>query len=405
MFCTPLVLNAQTATELQGKISSHQSEINSLEAEIQQYTQQLTTIGQEKQTLKSAVQELDVSRKRVTARISLAQKQINNTSKTIKNLSGDISGKEVHIKQNQSALGETLRHMDIQESASFLETVLGHDDIANIWSDLDAVTQFQVVMRDSVRQLASQKEDLENVRQKEEAARAELLTQRTELANQQRALDINRSAKNTLLKETSNRESTYQELLAAKEKEKEEFEAQLRSFQEQLQYVLDPSKLPSTGKGALRWPLSNVTITQYFGTTEFSKSGAYNGRGHNGVDFRAAPGTPVHASLAGEVWRTNEKIARNCQYGKWILIKHANGLATLYAHLSEIAVHTGEVVATGETIGYSGSTGYATGPHLHLTVYAADAVSFKQYTCHSGPTVQIPIAAYSAYLNPLDYLD
>lgn len=94
----------------------------------------------------------------------------------------------------------------------------------------------------------------------------------------------------------------------------------------------------------------------------------------------------------------------NCQYGKWVLIRHANGLATLYAHLSDVSVQKGGAVATGQMIGFSGNTGYATGPHLHMGVYLAEAISFKQYTCKSGYTVTIPIAPISAYLDPLSYL-
>ena len=105
MLCVPLILHAQTATELQNKINSHQNDIQALEAEIKQYSQQLTSIGKEKQTLQSAVQELDVSRKKVTASISLAQKQINNTTATIDDPSGDISGKKEHMEKNQRALG------------------------------------------------------------------------------------------------------------------------------------------------------------------------------------------------------------------------------------------------------------------------------------------------------------
>ena len=88
----------------------------------------------------------------------------------------------------------------------------------------------------------------------------------------------------------------------------------------------------------------------------------------------------------------------------WVLVRHGNGLTTLYAHLSSISVSKGQSVLTGQLLGHSGNTGYATGPHLHFTVYASDAVQFKQYTCRSGPTVTVPISAYSAYLNPMDYL-
>lgn len=116
------------------------------------------------------------------------------------------------------------------------------------------------------------------------------------------------------------------------------------------------------------------------------------------------------AVLAGNVRATgNTDAYKGCySYGKWILIEHVNGLTTLYAHLSEISVNAGEAVATGEVIGYSGNTGYSTGPHLHFTTYASDAVQVvklgevkKQTNCAQA---SVPVSSWSGYLNPLDYL-
>lgn len=402
--CIPLFLHAQSENDLRNKINEQQSEIAAIEAEIKQYEQQLVSIGREKQTLESAVRELDVSRQKVTASITLAQKQINATSAEIQELSTEIAQREKLIENNQQALSETLRRMNEAESMSLVEIILGSNDVSNLWNDIEALQRFQLVVRGEVKELASQKADLEMVRMQEEAEQRDLVAQKTELSTQQHALDINRRAKNTLLRETASTESAYQSLLAEKRKEKDAFEAQLRAYEEELQYILDPSSIPPAGKGVLSWPLANVTITQYFGNTEFARSGAYSGRGHNGIDFRASPGTPVYAALTGEVVEVNHGVAPNCQYGKWILIKHGNGLTTLYAHLSEIEVSKGQRVSTKELIGFSGNTGYATGPHLHFTVYASNAVSFKQYKCNSGPTVYVPISAYSGYLNPLDFL-
>ena len=402
--CIPLFLHAQSENDLRNKINEQQSEIAAIEAEIKQYEQQLVSIGREKQTLESAVRELDVSRQKVTASITLAQKQINATSAEIQELSTEIAQREKLIENNQQALSETLRRMNEAESMSLVEIILGSNDVSNLWNDIEALQRFQLVVRGEVKELASQKADLEMVRMQEEAEQRDLVAQKTELSTQQHALDINRRAKNTLLRETASTESAYQSLLAEKRKEKDAFEAQLRAYEEELQYILDPSSIPPAGKGVLSWPLANVTITHYFGNTEFARSGAYSGRGHNGIDFRASPGTPVYAALTGEVVEVNHGVAPNCQYGKWILIKHGNGLTTLYAHLSEIEVSKGQRVSTKELIGFSGNTGYATGPHLHFTVYASNAVSFKQYKCNSGPTVYVPISAYSGYLNPLDFL-
>ena len=406
----PVFSDAQKADDLQNKINEQQSEIAEIETEIKKYEQQLIEIGREKQTLESAVEELDVSRQKMSASVSLTQRQINATNSSISELSNEIDTKVMLIDQNQDALAETLRQIYETESGSFIEVILGNDNISNLWSNLDTIQQFQIVVRNEVEVLAEQKTQLEDVKTKKEIEQGILVEKKTDLSTQKRSLDINRQAKNNLLKETKNRESGYQELLAIKQQAKEEFEAQLQNFEAQLQYILDPTTIPPAGKGVFSWPLSQITITQYFGNTEFAKSGAYNGSGHNGVDFRAAIGTPVKATLSGNVKATgNTDIYPGCySYGKWILIEHVNGLTTLYAHLSDINVVPGETVGTGKVIGYSGNTGFSTGPHLHLTAYSSDAVQVVRLGDIKARTncadAKIPVASWSGYLNPLDYL-
>jgi len=87
---------------------------------------------------------------------------------------------------------------------------------------------------------------------------------------------------------------------------------------------------------------------------------------HRGVDFAAPTGTPIRASASGTVM-----LARggyNGGYGNTVLILHPNGFQTLYAHMSRVVTHAGAQVSQGETIGYVGSTGRSTGPHLHFEV-------------------------------------
>jgi len=406
----PLQTFAQSVTDIRDKISSRKEEIEALEKEIAEYTAQLDTIGREKRTLESAVRELDISRNKVRANIALIQKQIDATSATIGELIVDIDKREQKIASNQAALAGTLKRMHIAESATLLETILNSEDVSEVWNGIDDMQRFQLAMRDEVSKLTKEKAELESARYERETAKNRLIEQRKELSTQKRALDINRSAKNSLLKETSNRESTYQELIATKQKAKEQFEREMQDLESQLKYILDPTSIPPAGKGVFAWPISPVRITQYFGNTAFAKSGAYNGRGHNGMDFGVPIGTPVKAVLAGNVRATgNTDAYPGCySYGKWILIEHVNGLSTLYAHLSDIAVSPGEAVATREVIGYSGNTGYSTGPHLHLTVYASDAVQLVRLgdvkTRTNCANATIPVASWSGYLNPLDYL-
>ena len=92
-------------------------------------------------------------------------------------------------------------------------------------------------------------------------------------------------------------------------------------------------------------------------------------RMHRGLDFRAAYGTPILAVADGRV----SAAGRAGGYGNQVRLAHANGLMTSYSHMSRIAVSPGGRVRQGQVIGYVGSTGLSTGPHLHFETYRGGA--------------------------------
>ena len=367
-------------------------------------------VGNEKKTLESAVNTLDISRKKVSTDITLTQQKISSTDLTIEELESQITEKERRVTNNKSALSETLRTLNNVESDTLVETILTYENLSELWDHVETLERFQGAMNDDLEELTALKAELESRKNETEQKRNELAAYKKDLSGKKQVLDQNRQEKDYLLKATQNKESEYQKLLEEKRASYEQFTRELQDLEAQLKYTLDPDSIPTSGQGVLAWPLSALRITQYFGNTAFAKSGAYAGQGHNGIDFAASQGTPVKASLSGVVSGVgNTDIVPGCySYGKWILLRHNNGLSTLYAHLSVINVSAGEPVSTGETIGYSGNTGYSTGPHLHYTVYVSDAVKIvrlgdiKKIT-NCGPAY-MPVAALEAYLNPLDYL-
>ena len=117
-------------------------------------------------------------------------------------------------------------------------------------------------------------------------------------------------------------------------------------------------------KSILKTPLDGARISSNFGMRKHPISG-FN-KMHKGVDFAAPTGTPIYAGGNGIV----EYIGKNGGYGKYIRIKHNNGYKTAYAHLSKYnkGISKGVRVNQGEVIGYVGSTGNSTGPHLHYEI-------------------------------------
>jgi len=121
----------------------------------------------------------------------------------------------------------------------------------------------------------------------------------------------------------------------------------------------------SVVKALLRTPLNMSRISSRFGLRHHPVLGFT--RLHAGVDFAAPPGTPVLAAGAGSVVEAGP----NGGYGRWVKIRHDGGLATGYAHMSRIAagVHRRVHVRQGQVIGFVGTTGLSTGPHLHFELH------------------------------------
>ena len=408
LFVAPVF--ADEATNLQTQINDHQQKIKDLEQEIATYEKQLTDIGSEKRTLQSAVMELDISRKKIGANIKVEERKIDALENQIQQLDGDILTKEQTIDSLKKSLGNLLANMDAIEGQTLIEAFLNADSLETAWEEIGTVEQVNAAVQDRVNNLRTERDSLTEARKASDEKRSERVQHQNTLVAQKRSLDITKKEKSTLLSSTNAKESSYQKLLEEKRAAKIAFESQLQGLESELEYTLDPSRIPVAGKGVLRWPLDAVFITQKFGNTAFAQSGAYSGNGHNGVDFRASVGTPLKAALSGTVIGTgNTDIYRGCySYGKWVMIKHANGLSTLYAHLSEISVQKNQNVATSEVIGYSGNTGYATGPHLHFGVYITDAVKLMRLGEWKEKTkcadAIIPVAPLNAYLDPFEYL-
>jgi murein DD-endopeptidase MepM/ murein hydrolase activator NlpD len=402
----PVALFAQSAEDIRNQIGAQRQQLDALNKEIATYEKELQAVGAKKQTLQSAVNSLDLSVKKTQTKIKAIQNQISTTELEIRELGGHIEDKEKSITMDASAIAESIRSLNENDAASMAEMIFGNVTLSDIWDDTETTRAFQENLKSHVDSLFEAKEVLTENKEEEEKKRAQLVGQRTNLKSEEQSLGVQKKEQQTLLAQTKNQESNYQSIIAQKQAAKASFESALNDLESKLKYTLDPAKLPAAGKGILRWPLDNIRITQQFGRT--ADSGRLYASGtHNGVDFAASIGTPVKAALSGTVMATgNTDAISGCySYGKWVLLKHANGLATLYAHLSQINVAEGGSVSTGQAVGYSGNTGYATGPHLHFTVYAAGAVQVRPLGSGKGCNAAVmPVSAMSGYLNPMDYL-
>ncbi|MBI2023325.1 peptidoglycan DD-metalloendopeptidase family protein [Candidatus Giovannonibacteria bacterium] len=393
---------AATQNELKQRIEERNKEIQKLEEEIKQYQTSLEATSDAASSLKGEISRINGQIKNLNSQIFLAQKQISKKELEIGGLEQDISDTSLQLDERQETLKKILRKLNETESESTMEVLLKYRNISDFFGVLESFKILNDNIKNNFETLTVLKTDFEEKKTEAETAQKKLASYKVELADTRMIEEQGRAVKDNLLKATKNQEAQYQKLLKDRAAQRDAILKEIQDTEDELRKLIDPNKIPEGRPGVLAWPIEGAVLTQSFGATPESKI-LYNGKPHNGIDIKAKTGTPVKAAEDGIVLNTGNTDAypRCLSYGKWILIKHPNNLATLYAHLSLIKVNTGDMVSRGDLIAYSGSTGYATGPHLHFTVYDASTVEFKASGLANSTCKLLP---FGGYLNPLAYL-
>lgn len=389
---------AQTAEELQTKINQKNNDIFILEQEIRSYQNQLDVLSKEKKTLTGSIKTFDITRKKLNSDISITEKKIERTNLNIDNLNSNINTKQYSISNNLKVIANSIKQVNEYDNKDIFISILSSGDFSSIWADIDNMATLRKRIRNKIVELKKTKSVLEDTRNETISAKKELIRLKSQLSNQRKIVIQNANEKKKLLKQTKNSEANYQKLLKERLIKQVAFEKELSAFEAELQFILDPSKLPPAG--VLSWPLKKIYITSPYAP----RWGGF----HRGTDFRASVGTPVKAMAEGVITGTGDtdKCCPRASFGKWILIEYNNGLSSTYGHLSLNSVSKGQKVSRGQVVGYSGNTGSSTGPHLHVSVYVSDGVKVDSFKSKSYPgrTLVQPIAATSAYLDPMDFL-
>jgi len=405
------LVSAQTEIEkLQAQIVERSGRLTEIDAEIKKFEAALKEVGAEKNTLQRAINQLELERKKGKADIQYTENKIKTTDLTISKLTLEINDTERRIETSRESIGGILREVRAIDDESLIEILLSKDNLAEFWNEIESLETVKSSIATRAQALRTLSDSLSSKRALSAEERELLKSLKNQYDDQQSILVNNQLSKEDLLKKTRNEEKSYQAILSEKKAAKDKLLAEVSNIESQIKFILDPNKIPTKGSAVFRWPLDKPYITQYFGYTKFALSGAYNGSAHNGVDMGTPIGTKVYAPLTGTVRNVgNTDLVSGCySWGKWVLIDHPNGLSSMFAHLSQPAVVPGQKVQTGDIIGYSGSTGYSTGPHLHYTVYVSDGVKVQQFNQYKSVTscgaALSPFAAIEAYVNPMDYL-
>ncbi len=388
--------DASIIDNLKKSIAENNKKIEELKKQAAEYDKKLHSTTKQKNTLKNQINILENEIYHLNLNVKKTQGEIVEASLTIDLLNEEIEEKTKSIFNLKKQMAGILQLIYEKDKINLFSVMLSSKNFSQALGQKEYLNNLEREVTANLAEIKKLKISLKDNKTKQELKRASLYDLNNELSDQKKITNNKKLEKNSFLKETKNQESRYQKILSDLNKQRKNVEKEIGNLERKLKDAIDKSKLPK-GKGILKWPLDKIRITQGYGMTDFAKKGTYNGNGHNGLDIAGSTGTTVHAASGGEVIGVGNN--GRYAYGKWIAIKHDNGLITLYAHMSLQKVKKGQRVSAGQLIGYVGATGYVTGPHLHFTVYAPD--SFTLYKSTRVSWLWIPVGAP---LNPYDYL-
>ncbi len=300
-------------------------------------------------------------------RLAALRDELDKTTKELNRTRAELSRTETDLQTQQKVFEDRLA--GVYKSGGRIAYMAAFLQPGSITQMVDRIDLLSAIV-DQDNSILSQIKDLKAsiVAQKEAL---ELQRVRAAAVEQQQArvtedLQVKADERQSALDELESARKAKQKVVDTAEKNEAAWnkqEDQLLAESDRIGDLLRAASVgtPKAGKGTLYRPVSGA-ITSAFG---YRMHPIFNVRKmHTGVDMHAGMGESIHAAAAGTViqagWRGG--------YGKCVVIDHGGGLATLYAHQSEILVDVGRKVKRGEVIGKVGSTGYSTGPHLHFEV-------------------------------------
>lgn len=267
-----------------------------------------------------------------------------------------------------------VRAMEENGSYNILALILKADNLAELLTGIDDISEIMESDRELENEYIEAREHREEVKAKYEEFRAEFEGKQDDLRAEQDALKDELEEATKLLEEITNDLEHHAEELAELEAAQQEAEANIYSLIAELEAERQAAAAAAaqasggggggvSGTGSFIWPCpSCYYITSRQGPRTHPITGVY--KNHAGTDIGAQYGATVVAADGGTV----SLAGVNGGYGNCVMINHGNGYYTLYGHLSSIAVYEGQGVSQGDVIGYVGSTGNSTGPHLHFEI-------------------------------------
>lgn len=391
----PGMASAASSSEIKSQLDELKSQNQELEAQKAALEGQLSDNLSE---MEAVVAQKDI----IDQEIFLLHSQVENINEQIAAYSVLIADKQQELDEAQTRQAELreknkerIRAMEEDGALSYWSVLFKANSFSDLLDRLNMIEEIAASDRRRLEEMRVAAEEVTRAREELEAEKTELEATRTELNATQEELGAKREEADALLAELNARGEEYELLLAQCEDETEELLASIAQKEQEYEEALDKeywatyvppttkppanngggSSTPPPTNGDWMTPVNYTCLSSPYGWRIHPVYGDW--RFHSGVDLSAPQGTPIYASRSGVVTTATY----DSSAGYYVIINHRDGFSTGYLHMTHYIVSVGQEVAQGQIIGYVGSTGTSTGPHLHFTMY------------YNGSTV-----------NPADYL-
>ena len=351
----------QQKIELQSQQASIQTNINDLMA------QQADVIEQ-----KAA---MDEKNELARQEIELINEQIDVYTDLIEQKARELEKAEAAEQAQYDLYCKRVRAMEEEGSYTYLDILFQCRSLSDVLSAIDMIGEIMDADKRLFEEYKTARENTEKVKAEYEGTLQQLGEKQETLEAEKAELEAQIAAAVEVINQLENdieaAKAEYAKAAAAEaaaqasinaiiaQMQAEEEAARQEAAQNNQQYT----GTGSTATGTYIWPCPSSTyVTSAFGMREHPLFG--DERPHSGIDISGSAGSEVLAADSGTV----AVATYSSSYGNYVTIYHSNGDYTLYAHMSSLAVTAGQNVTQGDVIGYVGSTGWATGPHLHFEI-------------------------------------
>ena len=361
-----LAVSNSDLSQLQQAIAEKKAAISSLNKQLDTFRSKIKSLAGKGASLQNDIAMLENETAMAELDMASTQNSIDQETLELRIISGQIQETEDQLAKRRAMLADLLFALNKNDNQGVIEMVLSSGNISDVF---DAAQQLESVNDDMKSALEATKLTRQNLAERQvshEEKMNELAFSNTVLQKKADDLEAHKNAKLVMAEATKDSENQYRTLMSELRSEQQSITSEVSNLQTTLEDKLRVRDGEPSGETIITWPVHGI-ITALFHDPTYPFRNLFQ---HPGLDIAVPQGTAIEAAAPGYVAR----VYKGQQYGYYVLIIHANGLATLYAHMSRIDVELDQYVSRGQVIGLSGGrpgtvgAGFSTGPHTHFEV-------------------------------------